>query len=449
MATSIYEMSVEQRQREYEKEGLPSWKIAEWEAEVRRVSQQEKVVDQAVRHGMPNLVGSEGDRMQFSDPTGVKRTFSPGGDQTSLTIPSHIVEPDLSPYQREQLQSLHRVRHGVATGTLDINNYKDQYSPRDQKNIEKLYQTRSEVSTNPELTPEERQQFMDKIDSAISRVPRLSPIMQEPTPQQKFEASIVTDQATGQRGIFDLKTGKFNPLVDPKAVQTKEKERIEMVSKEYNSIMAAAEKNKESLDPDVAYRRAKNTVALFYGEVPEITDQIDPQLIPIWRDEVDRSSWFKASNTNMLKARTNFIIEAERRGISSVQAGHTFMMLWQEAARNPDDEFHKWVPAFGEKEQRQLSQVVTGRMQEGDPYAAQQQQPRAEKLGRADLRVGEGKVTVDGKTVSTMDAKPVPPGMETIWPNLDEETKTDVQRLLMSGKTVPEVLAKMKELGLI
>jgi len=449
MATSIYEMSVEQRQREYEKEGLPSWKIAEWEAEVRRVSQQEKVVDQAVRHGMPNLVGSEGDRMQFSDPTGVKRTFSPGGDQTSLTIPSHIVEPDLSPYQREQLQSLHRVRHGVATGTLDINNYKDQYSPRDQKNIEKLYQTRSEVSTNPELTPEERQQFMDKIDSAISRVPRLSPIMQEPTPQQKFEASIVTDQATGLRGIFDLKTGKFNPLVDPKAAQAKEKERIEMVSKEYNSIMAAAEKNKESLDPDVAYRRAKNTVALFYGEVPEITDQIDPQLIPIWRDEVDRSSWFKASNTNMLKARTNFIIEAERRGISSVQAGHTFMMLWQEAARNPDDEFHKWVPAFGEKEQRQLSQVVTGRMQEGDPYAAQQQQPRAEKLGRADLRVGEGKVTVDGKTVSTMDAKPVPPGMETIWPNLDEETKTDVQRLLMSGKTVPEVLAKMKELGLI
>jgi hypothetical protein len=86
-------------------------------------------------------------------------------------------------------------------------------------------------------------------------------------------------------------------------------------------------------------------------------------------------------------------------------------------------------------------------MQEGDPYAAQQQRPRAETIGG--LRVGEGKVTVDGKTVSTMDAKPAPPGLETVWPNLDEETKTDIQRLLVSGKTVPEVLAKMKELGLI
>jgi hypothetical protein len=221
-----------------------------------------------------------------------------------------------------------------------------------------------------------------------------------------------------------------------------EKEKRAAIWKEYNNILST--KGNEEMAPDVAYRRAKNTVALLYGEMPEIKDTIDPQLIPVWRDEVE-SGWLDVGRINlknMLKMRTSFIDRVTKDyGESAAQAGHTFMLLWQDAFRNPDDEHNKLVPEFGEQQQRELSQVVTGRMQEGDPRA------RKETIGG--LRVGEGKVTVDGKTVRvfqgrvTVEQPEVPAGLEEIWPTLDEDDKKAIQQKLSEGWTATDILTAL------
>jgi len=203
-------MTAEERQRVYDRLGLRSWERAEREAEYRRSEQTRGLVEQAMTHGLPEMVGSKEDMFQWTDPRGVSRTYSPSGEQVSMTLPSWMIEPDLSPQQREDLQALHRIRHDVATG--DIANYREQYSAHDQRQIERMYEARSKVATNPDLTEEERQSFFDKIDADISRVPRLTPMMQEPSPQQMFEKTIVTDPVTGARGFFDPKSMRFNPI---------------------------------------------------------------------------------------------------------------------------------------------------------------------------------------------------------------------------------------------
>ena len=224
--------TAEQRQREYEREGLRSWEIAEREAEYRRRAQVENLIDMGLEHGSPTTTpqGYE----EYTDVQGVKRAYTRGGDLASITLPEYVsnryskllggtLTPTgglVSPLSPEgQLKRQYALRHAIASGNeaelrniMDSENYSTMYSPHDQKLIERLYNARSQYAVDEELTEGERQSALDMIDAKISRVPRLSPMMQQPSPQQVFEKSIVTDPVTGQRGFFDPKSGKFNSI---------------------------------------------------------------------------------------------------------------------------------------------------------------------------------------------------------------------------------------------
>lgn len=173
-----------------EMSAMPSYLRAEIEAEERRRLLQEEMLRKQAELGAPRITGSEGQFREFQSPDMTRRTYTEAGDLTSI---------ELSPF------------------------YQNEYSPYNQRQIEKLYETRSKAAMNPELTEEERQAFFDKIDTDISKVPRLTPIMRQPTPQQVFEQAIVTDPITGTRGFFNPKSGDFNPI---NADQKKEHEKL-------------------------------------------------------------------------------------------------------------------------------------------------------------------------------------------------------------------------------
>jgi hypothetical protein len=162
-----------------EMSAMPSYVRAELEAEERRRRLSEEMVRREAELGAPRITGSEGQLREFQMPDMTRRTYTEAGDLTSI---------ELSPF------------------------YQNEYSPQDQRQLEKLYQTRSKAALNPDLTEDERQSFFDKIDADISKVPRLNPMMRQPTPQETFEQSIVTDPVTGVRGFFDPKSGKFNAM---------------------------------------------------------------------------------------------------------------------------------------------------------------------------------------------------------------------------------------------
>ncbi|MBE3035833.1 MAG: hypothetical protein IMZ70_01920, partial [Candidatus Atribacteria bacterium] len=161
------------------------------------------------------LVAEQVEKQRTSPSTVGRKTFAP--------VPGQAVNPNVVPEKFKLQQDMqgnywNRIQR-TEGGPLVIERLSSEYSPADQKKITQLYQARSEAITDPENSPEEKQAFADKFDAMISIVPKMPPMMREPTPQQTFESSIVTDPATQQRGFFDPKSGKFNPLVDPKIAQ--------------------------------------------------------------------------------------------------------------------------------------------------------------------------------------------------------------------------------------
>ncbi|MCJ7828203.1 MAG: hypothetical protein MUP81_00485 [Dehalococcoidia bacterium] len=372
-----------ERQQVYDKLGMKSWEIARAEAEYRRGSKLTEMNTRQQRFGTSQDVtlGKE-----FTEPSGLRRTFSDSGEQMAMTLPTH---------------------------------YTNDYSPQDQKKIEKLYQARSEAATDPEANEDERQQAIDAIDTQISRVPHIAPIMKEPTPQQKFEASIVNDTTTGQRGFYDPKTGKLNPLVDPKITQAKQEKRQEVLGKELaleiKNNEARIKEGEAGLDYDVMLNRAQWRVKAQFGELEESEKIVNPALNVLWENTMNSMWWRvvdRASESSMLKFRQKYIENAvENNGVSAADAGLDFMMRWNEAERNPDNKYNHLVAPFNKDKRRELQFASTGVKTEGDPvyggfnpegFAPSQ---REETIGG--LRVGEGKVTVEGETTSTMDGIPL------------------------------------------
>lgn len=156
------------------------------------------------RLGAPEVeAGLHEDRLSFTDPTGFKRTFSPGGSMTSFTLPTTL---------------------------------SNQYTPRDQKKIQDLYQQRSDIATSPELDGDEdaRQNALDEIDASINRIPHIPPTLKEPTAQQQFNAALVRGP-NGQMGTWDGK--KFNPIEDSKGEVAQQAKWTKDYQSEYNRLL--------------------------------------------------------------------------------------------------------------------------------------------------------------------------------------------------------------------
>ena len=406
-------MPITQEQLNPELRDMEPWERSKYLADLRREAQLKAMAELEKTVGAPKqaTLGRE-----FTMPDMTRRTFSEAGDLRSI---------ELSP------------------------NFANEYSPPDQKRLEKLYATRSEIATDPEITEQERQDAFDKVDAAISKVPRVSPMMKEPTAQQKFDAAIVT-APDGSKGTFDTKTGKFIPLESAKAQQEMNTELRKRRAKIYDDLVKANAKAIEEGEPERTSEsmseEADMQSKIEFGIIKPAGSAI-PKLDPVWQmfkgDLDDKlSSKGRASEKQMIDMMSRYSFYAtnmrELEGLSEAEVKYDFMQRWQQALGDGDPVVAK------------MSQQTKRRMW---IVASDANDPKGTVRNSIDvidgLRRGEGRVTVDDKTISTLSAKPAPPGMEAVWPNIDDEIKTDIQRLMMEGKSVPQILAKLKELGMI
>ena len=377
--------SAEQRQLVHNRLGLKPWEIAEAEAEYLRTTKQRNMSALTEQFGAPKDVtlGKE-----FTMPDMSRKTFSESGEQRALELPP---------------------------------SFSNDYSPYGQKQIEGLYKTRSEYATDPELDEQERQQAFDKIDAQISKVPRLSPMMKEPTAQQKFEASIVTDPATQQRGFFDPKSGKFNPLVDQKVAQAEALDRRKRKQKLADDLTKAQDEiafTGQKRSPEEINKEAEWRVGIEYGDIQERPDSISPKMDSSWAALLSNygleGKITESQMTGDLMRR--HVQVGMRRGLSEEDAKYDFLQRWMKAEGG--DTFQDVVPAMSEKTRRAVRYVGASTITKNDPLAAGLLKP-------------EPKVTVH---------EDLPPGLESIWPSLDNEDKRAIRGKLDEGWTAQEIL---------
>jgi len=380
--------SAEQRQLVHNRLGLKPWEIAEAEAEYLRTTKQRDMSALTEQFGAPKDVtlGKE-----YTLPDMSRKTFSEGGDQRALELPP---------------------------------SFSNDYSPYDQKQIEGLYKTRSEYAMDRDLDEADRQRAFDKIDAEISKVPRLSPIMREPTAQQKFEASIVTDPITGQRGIIG-KDGMIKPIIDPK-IQQEENDaynlrffkNLDAIRKINNSGLTERPMGYETMDEPAMVEMARAQTDLEMGKTKGRRDTSMPEMDATWQNTMadmtidNEFKAKKASEEQMLLAMDQYIQIAKGKKIREVDAKADFLQRWQSAIGGGT--FQSLVPKMTVETQNMAKVVMADTVREDDPISQQY-----------GLRRGESKVTVQNQEL--------PPELDAVWGSLSNSDKKAVRKALASG----------------
>lgn len=338
------------------------------------------------------------------------------------------------------------VKHirGAGAAVLEMPaNYGNLYSPQDQKKIEALYADRSKIATDPELDRDEeaRQAALDEIDSQISRVPRLAPMMREPSPQQQFDAATVMTP-DGQKGYWDGK--KFTPFEEGKGEQAYR----DAYSKYLGAKMAAEAKTENPRPWEVLHREAKLQADLQFGRVqmPEPGQGMAPELNDEWLKTLANLkrtkwkghliAWGKATEEDMQREKADYILRAVNLGVPAEIAAADYLRRWKEAGDGiaigqdlvapMSDAMKKEAQyAFLDTLQATPTMAIPAGL---DPFAFGT--PR----GGGSVTTAEGTATIT----------PAPKGLEGIWQNLDEEDRAAVTVQMQRGVTARQILDTYK-----
>ena len=283
-----------------------------------------------------------------------------------------------SPYgQGQAFTTPEGVKHirGPGAAVLEMPaTFDNTYSPQDQKKIQALYNDRSKVSTDPELDRDEqsRQSALDEIDAEISRIPKLSPIMRQPTPQQQAESKIVT--LNNKQYFFDGKN--IEPLVDPKVEQTQndqwEKTFETMLQKEDAYTTEAAK-----VPFNVKVQRAKVKADIIHGRISDRSAAMIPQLDELWQTQMNylKSGGFwgrqkkkTVEREEVVDIREAYVAKAkERYAMTEEEARYDFMLRWQKAQANPDDPFNFLLPKMTDDDESEMARSTASFIQAGSP----------------------------------------------------------------------------------
>lgn len=296
----------------------------------------------------------------YTLPDGTKMTYTEGGDFVSKTLPYEWTNK-YGEFEKGRLKVLRGLRQIVAKNEPVPENYKQLYSPQDQQLIEQYEAKRSQISNDPELEESERQALYDKIDARISAIPHISPQMQEPTLQQRFEASVVTDPTTGLRGTFDPKTGKFNAIEADTVTQKQQ----EAYSKTYESMLSKYLGNKDykEIPEPVLIQRAKNATDLVHGRISERPTAMSPKLDELWQVMMSRldamgTAGKKATSKEMPEIINKYVDYAVKSyGMSWQQAMYDVMLRWDQSLNNPDDSFNWLLPPMSNNDKTVLARA--------------------------------------------------------------------------------------------
>jgi hypothetical protein len=305
---------------------------------------------------MPEAVGREGTMRRFTDPGGGTETFTETGERFSIGLPLH---------------------------------YTNEYSPQDQRKIEKLYKERSDIATDPDLDPEAKQYGLDQKDIEIGRVPHhITPMMREPTAQEKFDQSIVT-APDGTQGVIN-KSGAFAPFEASKQEQSYQDRRKDLT----NMLMRDEDITKKMTFPEIQ-DLAENLAKREYGrlERPDESETgLAPELTNLWAQTMvtlEDDVTGRATEKQMLKAMRGYIQKALSMGIPPEVAEADFLRRWEAA----EEKISFWkddvVAPMSDELKRKAKYKTVGAVT-----------PKQDDV-LFGLSRGEGTVTVDGKTVST------------------------------------------------
>jgi len=339
------------------------------------------------------------------------------------------------------------VKHirGPGPAVLEMpSNYTNDYSPQDQKKIQALNNDRSRIATDPELDRDEqaRQSALDEIDTQISRIPKLSPIMREPSAQQKFDATVVTTP-DGRQGYFDGK--KFTPFDEDKSQEAwrdayaKSRDRI-MKDEAKEATLKDARPPKS---PTLIHREAKLEADVLLGKVqmPEPGQGLSPELGDEWKLSLARlkPKWHlgsKRANEKEMKAEmADYIVRAVQKDVPAEVATADFLMRWKEAAEG-ENIGQDIVAEMSDAMKKEAQYGFLDTLEAGGAAATPRPDPFAFGVPR-----GGGTVTNEAGTATIT---PAPKGLEGIWPNLDEEDRAAVTTQMQRGVTARQILDTYK-----
>ena len=340
----------------------------------------------------------------YTLPDGTKMVYTENGDFVSKTLPTELSN-DYFPNQKAELQTLRNARTQVAKGESIPENYKSMYSARDQQLIERYEASRSEIAADPELDENERQIALDKIDARIDAVPHISPIMREPSAQEKFQASIVVDPETKLRGTID-KNGKFNAIEADTMTQKKQEvwnerfyKNLDNLREDNSDPMAVMAQGGTRLDDSHMVQKAKLMTDMEQGissPEPEVIKPLDAAWQVVMTDlyHIGGMKKQKANEKVMVKAMDKYIqiaINKSNGQINHDQAKADFIKRWQyELGGGP----YQDVVADMDDELRHKAQValvnpIRGDIPYGfdnDPNEAKQNKPNQEAPTPGELK---------------------------------------------------------------
>lgn len=308
------------------------------------------------RMGAPMML--PGGMREFMDPQGMTETYGPEGRLISEGIPQH---------------------------------YSNKYSPRDQREVEKLYQKRSEIAMSDELDETSRQAALERVDTQLSSIPRLSPEMQPPTAQQIFDQSLVKTP-DGQIGTVNPRSGQFNPISPSGDAADQEKELRDRTMKIFMSQPDDAQnigKAETQARRIVLGRQA--------ADIPAAFDLVWDKMM----SELEDAQFGRATKASMLEQMKKFQDLAMQTGVPAHVAQVDFLMRWKKAA----DKASAWrddvVPPFPKEYEQYLTkepegQAVAPATMGEQPFASVNGQEQTLPQGPvAKMSVGKGAALQD------------------------------------------------------
>jgi len=304
--------------------------------------------------------------------------------------PPERPQAEIDPSRRHVGLTFGPERPGPSLGEGTRVHLPGQYTPFDRRKIEKLYDERSKIATDPELTEDERQSFLDDVDERISMVPPVSPQMKEPTAQEQFDASLVK-APDGTPGTFNPRDGKFSPLTP-----AGDDQQTQIQDLAFKIFMA---QDDEAKNIGIAETQARRfIIGREVNDIPGVFDAV-------WNDMMSKlyeDNWGKISREKMDEKLIEYRNMAMGMGVPQQVATYDFMQKWKEETKKKRT--WVWVPSFPKEYEKRLTKPTAA-----PPVGGAKAQPAPEAqpfaaVGGVEVPVGggpRGSVTVGGKTVRT------------------------------------------------
>ena len=325
------------------------------------------------------------------------------------------------------------------------------YSPYDQRQLHKLYQSRSQAATDPALSEDDRQRALDIFDEQISRVPQLPPSRREPTAQQKFDASMVkgpdgTQYTIGKDGQPKALEQNKAETDERKAYNDELSKNIASIAKEQADIPVASDRMTTGQQIEAAQLRTAITHGFKYHQ--DFSKTVAPNLKPAWVDAMEslttklgttgsgkNTVQKRATERDMLALMNEYATAGMQQGLSEDIAISDFLDRWNKEYQTDSLGV---VPEFSSALKQKL---VMGKLRAANPR--QQVDPE----GPPSI---DGAVQVEGDTIRITTLAggtktSTAPGLGTAWKKMTRTERRKMQEGIMAGVRAELLVAEFNK----